>query len=58
MGHEEGQGYHPLRIHPFRHHHWHELRTKTPTLSASQPCLILHLSELNRINQTFLFFFF
>ncbi|RYQ92961.1 hypothetical protein Ahy_B09g099208 isoform B [Arachis hypogaea] len=58
MGDEEGQGYYPLRIHPSRHHHRYELRTKTPALSASQPCLILHLSELNRIDQAFLFFFF
>ncbi|RYR23846.1 hypothetical protein Ahy_B02g057344 isoform B [Arachis hypogaea] len=58
MGDEEGQGYHPLWIHPFRHHHRHELQTKTLTLSAFQLYLILHLSELNQINQAFLFFFF
>ncbi|RYR67082.1 hypothetical protein Ahy_A03g013332 isoform B [Arachis hypogaea] len=57
MGNEEGQDYHPLRIHHPRHNHQHELRTKTPTLSASQPYLILHLSELNRINQVLFFFF-
>ncbi|CAL9135055.1 unnamed protein product, partial [Musa textilis] len=40
LGDEEGQGDHPLRIHPPYHYHRHELRAQTPTLPAPQPRLM------------------
>ena len=40
---EESQGDHPLRLHPFRHHHRHELRPQALPLSAPQPRLIWSL---------------
>lgn len=40
MEHEEGEGYHPLRLHSFGDHHRHEFRAKASAFSASQPCLI------------------
>nr|ABF70057.1 hypothetical protein MA4_54N07.44 [Musa acuminata] len=39
LGDEEGQGDHPLRLHPPHHRHRYELRAQTPALSAPQPRL-------------------